>query len=124
MKYSGITVLVVGLALAAGCSPPKQTTPEQFKARLDAADAMSNPGQQEEARKKIAEEAADAGEADVARKAWDKLSNPGTKEELAEACALKFAKRGDLKAARAFADLMSNPGRKEEVLRKIANGGQ
>jgi hypothetical protein len=123
MRYIGSTVLIICLAFAPGCSEPKQT-PEQFQARLDAADAMGNPGRQEEARKKIVEDAADAGEADVARKAFEKISNPGTKEDLTEACALKFAKRGDVKAAKSFAELMSNPGKKEEVLRKIANGGQ
>ena len=123
MKCIGTTAFVIGLVLAAGCEQSKQI-PETFQARLDAADAMVNDVQKQQAFKKIAEDAADAGEADVAHKALSKIANDVTKEALAEAFALKFAKRGDLKASRSFADLMSNDVKKQEVLRKIANGGQ
>ena len=132
MRYFGSLVLITGLALAAGgCRDqgPKQDnspsqTREQLKGRLDAADALATPGKRVDALKKVAEDAADAGEADIAQKAVEKITIPGTKDELAAACALKIASRGDTKAAKALADLISTPGKKEKVMEKIAKGEQ
>jgi hypothetical protein len=130
--YARRVVLVIGLTLAVGCGQnattkqdekPRQTA-EQLRGRLDAAEALTVLGDRVEAFKEVAEDAADAGEAEIARMALEKITIQGTKEQVAEACALKLARRGDTKAAKDIAELITTPGTKEKVLEQIAKRSQ
>jgi hypothetical protein len=117
-------IIVVGLALAVGCSnePKPAQTPEQLQGRLTAADAMTNASEKNDVLQVIAQDAADSGAGDVVLKALGKITNASTRNDTAEACALSLAKRGDTRAATAIAQQISNASLKNDVLAKIAKG--
>lgn len=116
--------VVVMLAFLTGCNrdAQRQQSPEQLKGRLDAANAISNTTEKNEALKSVAQDAADSGVVEVALKAVEGISNTTTRNEVAAACSRKLAKRGDTKGATDVAQLISNTTLKNEVLAEIAKG--
>lgn len=112
------------LTIAAGCSreAPRPQTAEQLKGRLEAANGITNSTEKNAALKAVAEDAADAGAADVAAKAAEGITQSTTRNEVAEACARKLARRGDTSGAKAVAELITNTTKKNEVLGEIARG--
>jgi hypothetical protein len=118
------SLVVVGLALAAGCGPnarPPQT-PEQLMGRLDAANRITNLSERQAALKEIAVDAANSGAGDITLKAMERITNVSTKNEVAEECALTLARRGDTRAATTCAEAITNVQKKNEVLARIAKG--
>ncbi len=124
MKSVNRCVVILWFALIFGCgqdAKPKQT-PEQLKGRLDAAIGVTDPDKRNDALKAVAEDAAEAGDGEVAQAATEKITDPDRKNEVAATCALKLAKRGNTKAANSVAGLITDPDKKNQVLGKISKG--
>jgi len=124
MRTWRISIVVVGLVFAAGCTqePRPPQTPEQLNGRLEAAGKIPNTAERSDAYRVIALDAADSGITDAVVKAIEGISNIGLRDEAAEACALKLMKRGDTKGATNVAEKINNTSKKSEVLGKIAKG--
>jgi hypothetical protein len=114
----------LGVAVAVGCDTGSKApaTPEQLRARLEAATAINSPTQKDEALAAVAADAATAGEGEVAKQAVSQINSPTKKDETASAAALKLSERGQDQAAAEVAKMISSPTKRDEVLQKIARG--
>ena len=124
--------------LAAGCDgrllavrvsgPPDPALPgaagpaaaARYGSRLEAARAISNPFERDDALACLAEEAAGAAQPDVVQGCLGGLSNPFRRDEAASACTLALAQAGQGHAAVAVARKVSNPFERDEVLKDLA----
>jgi hypothetical protein len=117
-------------ALFAGCGrdavpPPKngaKATSDQLSGRLDAAMAMTNSNQRDEALQVLVADAATAGEGEMVKEVLAKFTSTNLKDDAAVEAALALAEVGQAQAATDIAKTMSNLNQRDEVLAKIAKG--
>jgi thioredoxin-like negative regulator of GroEL len=115
--------LLMVLVLVIGCRAKQPASAEQMAGRLDAATAMSNVSQRNDALAAVALDAADAGEGGIVKRAVGQISNVSQQNDVAYSCALKLAERGKSQEATAIAKMISNVSKQNEALRRIAEGG-
>jgi hypothetical protein len=132
--------LCVGISLfALGCQRREDTRPQphnqssasssdraaddsNLAARFDAASSMNNVALKDEALVKLAENASNSGNGDIAKKSIDGIQNVALHDEAAYNSALLLAKSGTTKVAVAIAQSINNVAKRDEALAKIAKG--
>jgi hypothetical protein len=119
------TLLAIAFALQAGCNrqapvaaPP--TTSMAVNAQLEAALAIMNPIQRDDALSAVAEAAADAGDGGIAMTAVVAIANPKLKDEAAVQSARKLAKAGKGAEATGIAKIIQNPITRDETLLELS----
>ena len=90
--------------------------------RLEAALAISDPYKRDSALDRVAQEAAEAGDPEVTKKALAALRDPLLRDSAAAACAAKLATAGQLAAGTEVAKTIQEPNRRDDVLEKLAKG--
>jgi hypothetical protein len=90
--------------------------------RLEAALAISDPSKRDSALDRVAQEAAEGGDAEVTKKALAQINNPLVRDATAAACAAKLAAAGHFAAGAEVAKTIQNPTRRDEALEKLAKG--
>jgi hypothetical protein len=101
---------------------PAATTDTRLNARLDAARQIGNPFQKSKAMVKLAEDAADAGQAEIAKQCLAEIGDPFAQSKTSEHCALKLAHAGQEPAAVEMARKIGDPMRRDKVLQMVAKG--
>jgi serine/threonine protein kinase len=104
-------------------APPPRSRPEsaQLTAKLDAALAIRNVGQRDDALFVLAQEAA-AEDVSVMQAALRGIRSNAQRDGAAEACVFRLVAAGKHSLAFAVAKEISNPGRRQEILKKLASG--
>jgi hypothetical protein len=102
---------------------PPTDTQARYAARLEAALAISNPFERDDALASLATDAAAVGQVRVVKRCLAALSNPFCKDATASCCALRLGQAKQGSAAVAVARTISNPFERDAVLRKMAAGG-
>jgi hypothetical protein len=115
------------LLLILGCgtnqeSGDRHASPEQLKSRLDAASSMTNLNYRDDALKAIADDAANAGQAEFVKQALSKMTNLNDRDTAVISCALKLSAAGQDQAAVEIAKTIVDLNKRDEVLRKMAKG--
>jgi hypothetical protein len=142
MRPSTRLVLPLGALLWAGCegkvlrvtltSPldaggPPAAGPEEaearYAARLEAALAIRNPFERDEALAGPASDAAAAGQGGVVKGCLAAISNPFARDDAAGRCALRLARAGRGAEAVEVARSIRNPFERDALLKKMAAGG-
>jgi hypothetical protein len=111
----------LGLSIGCGGKQPA-SAPSPFRDRLDAAVAIQNSFEKDNALVAVAKEAAAGGDTGVANDALDKIANSFTKDNTAAECALKLAKAGKGAEATKVAQKISNSFTRDATLAKLAKG--
>ena len=119
-------VLVFAALLFAGCSDQRKpgAPHEQLKGRLTAALAINDMNQRDAALKSVAQDAAEAAEGEIVKRAVYEIHDLPMLDEVAYACALRLVERGQAQAAADTAKLMRDASKQNEVLSRIAKGGK
>jgi serine/threonine protein kinase len=136
--WTGLTAAAVlvflccgGLALVPLMWMFLATAPEQsatelprspIQAKLDAALAIQNVSQRDDALFKVAAEAAAEGAVATTKTALREIRNIDQHDVAAAGCALKLAKVGRLATANEVAKEIRNSSRRDQILKKLANG--
>jgi hypothetical protein len=111
------------LGLSIGCGGKQaDSATSPFRDRLDAAAAIQNSFEKDNALVAVAREAAAGGDTGVAHDALDKIANTFTKDNTAAECALKLAKAGKGAEATKVAQKISNSFTRDATLAKLAKG--
>jgi hypothetical protein len=118
-------LLAIALVLGAGCNRQASvdvpvTAPIAISSQLEAAMAIQNPIQRDEALSAVAQTAADAGDGGIAMKAAAAIANPIVKDDTAAVSAKKLAKFGKGTEATAIAKIIQNPIKRDKALLDLA----
>ncbi len=97
---------------------------ENFAGRLEAAKAIHDSNKRDAALAKVALDAAEAGEGEIAKEAVKTMYSNNAKDDACYNAAVALARVGKGKEAKAVADLMFSTNRKDEAMTKIAGGGK
>lgn len=123
------TGLVVGLTNYPVAAFPEITTSEspaeveqRLRCRLEAALAIHNPFERNDALAELAVASAKAGYGGIVRTAIREINNPFTQNETAARCARLLAKVGQGGMAVEVANLIGNPFERDATLRQLARG--
>jgi hypothetical protein len=90
--------------------------------RLAAAKALTSPHQRQEALARLAVDAAELGDAEIARGCIDQITSPARKQEVVYKSALGLAKANKAEDAVALAGTLTSPAQRQQALSRIANG--
>ena len=125
-KLTRTFVVCVTIAFL-GCKsapPTSSNSNKALAARLEAAEAMATNGGRDAALASVAKAAADANNAEIAKKALELVHDPHTLflmgQNTTGQCALTFLRHGNWEAATTIAKLIPDTKQREEVLREIA----
>ena len=111
------------LGLSPGCGgKPAASANSPFRAKLDAAVAIRNSFEKDNALVAVAREAAAGGDADVVKEALDEMASSFTKDNSAAECALKLAKGGKGAEAAEVAKTIRSSFARDATLSKLAKG--
>jgi hypothetical protein len=112
------------MLLFVGCSDQStsRATSDKFKGRLTAALAINDTSQRNDALKSVAQDAAEAAEGEIVKRAIYEINDSAMLDNVAYTCALKLVERGQAQAAADTAKLMHDTSRQNEVLSQIAKG--
>jgi hypothetical protein len=126
MRSSLSYFLVFAVLSLAGCGHQRtpHAIPEQLKGRLDAALAINDMNQRDAALKSVAQDAAEAAEGEIVKRAVYEIHDLPMMDKVAYACALRLVERGQAQAAADTAKLMRDASKQNEVLSRIAKGGR
>ena len=118
-------LLTLALVFEAGCNrtgpvATPVTAPIAVSAQFEAALAIMNPLQRDEALSTVAQTAVDAGDGGTAIAAVVAISNPNLKDDAAVLSAKKLAKAGKGSEATAMAKIIQNPIRRDETLLELS----
>jgi hypothetical protein len=91
-----------------------------FNTRLDAVDAISDTDHRDEAFRKVAEDAAAAGEAAIAQTAMSKIADADLRDETAGVCAARLARAGRGAEAIEVAKSIADADLRDETLSQLA----
>ncbi|MEM8672002.1 MAG: hypothetical protein AAGG48_31075 [Planctomycetota bacterium] len=119
MKPTTIVCIIVSMLLC-GCGQTTTSETSDFEGRLEAAAAVQETGQRDDALASVATDAADAGNGSVCLQAVSKVSATSLRDTLAEDCALKLARAGDSSAAYEVANKIVSASRRSDVNSTIA----
>jgi hypothetical protein len=98
----------------------EKTTNDPYAARLDAALAIGIPSDRNDALKTVALDAAEAGKADIVKKAIAGIGFLDMKAEVTGECALKLADAGKHQEAVDVAKMIGVLSDRADVLKKLA----
>jgi hypothetical protein len=90
--------------------------------RLAAARALTSPSKRSAALGRLATDAAELGDAAVARSCIDRLSSPSQKQEVTYQCALRLSRARKAKDAAELANTLTSPSLRQKALAAIAEG--
>ena len=113
------------LILVAGCKDPASTTtapPTEIQGRLDAALAMKGDTARHNALVKLAQDAAEAGDAYVVLKAIEAVDAGTARDNTCAICSEALARMGKTAEAMAVAKQISNETARNNTLSKITSG--
>jgi len=119
-RLNDLEAQLVELRTTLGIVRPPARNGVSFGTRLDAVAAMADPDQRDESLRKVAEEAAAAGEIAVVQTAVSKISDADMKDETAGACAVKLARAGRGADAIEVAKTISDVDLRDETLSRLA----
>jgi hypothetical protein len=111
-----------GVNSGSGSSGSKQDS-VSFSGRLEAAKAIFDSNKRDAALAKVALDAAEAGEGDVAKQAVKSIFDSNSKDKAAYNAAVALTKAGKANEAKAVADMIFDSNRKDAAMTKIAEGG-
>lgn len=122
-----ITILAGAFLLTLGCNPSsdqgaKSGDGSNFAARLEAAKAISLSSERDAALAKVAEDAANAGEAETVKKCLQEIGLSSLRDDTAYKSALSLGKVGKADAANEVAKSIGLSSRRDEALSKLAKG--
>ena len=114
-------LVALALMFVLGCNRQVHTAipgpaPLADSSQLEAALAIQNPIQRDEALGAVAQTAADAGNGGIAMNAVAAIKNPIAKDEIAAQSAGKLAKAGKGAEATAIAKIIQNPIKRDKTL--------
>ena len=118
MKYSA---LLFTLMLFGACEKESATS-GSLHARLEAAKTIGSQEPRDEALAKVAIDAAEAKEADVATQAVQKIGDQHQRDNTARTCALTLSKNGEAKAATIIAQGIGDQAVRDNTLKEVAKG--
>jgi hypothetical protein len=101
---------------------PAATTEGRLNARLEAARQISDPFQKSKAMTKLAEDAAEAGQGEVAKQCLAEIADPFVQSKTSEIVAMKLARAGQEPTAVEVAKKIGDPFRRDKVLQMVAKG--
>ena len=121
---SWIRLAAAAAIVTAGCAqgPKGPVGPDQLVGRLNAALSVTSSSQRDDALKSVAEDAADAGAADIVKRAVGGITSSNNRDDAAYTCAIKLADRGDTQAASDVAKMITSSSKQNDALAKIAKG--
>jgi hypothetical protein len=117
-----LTLLVTGCISREAANPPPAPGQGALASRYDAAIAISNTASKDDALKRLAVDAGEAADGEIARKAVAAISSSSVKDAAASKAALKLAKAGLGDDANAVARLITNTSVRDQTLAKLAKG--
>jgi hypothetical protein len=112
-----LIVCLLAYGLVAGC---KQKGAASLDQRLAAGLAVMDQKEKNSLMADLAKDAADAGDARVAKQALGQIFEDGRRNDTAEACALKLAKAGKRPEALEVARMITSQRQQDSVLSKLA----
>jgi len=129
MRRTIAPLLIAGaffLPFALGCDEPKaphvNAATGQLAGRLSAAKGITDMGQRNEALAKLARDAAEAGDGDIANQAITSITDMDVRNKVAYSAALQLAKAGKTDLATTTATHITDMDLRNKVLSKIAKG--
>ncbi|MCA8997797.1 MAG: hypothetical protein KDA80_12450 [Planctomycetaceae bacterium] len=120
MKKTTHIIITSLILFLCSCGGSGKTPNSDFEGRLQAALAVDETGQRDEALKIVATDSANAGNGTVCLEAVSKVTSPYRRDDLAEDCAIRLVKAGESTSATEVANLINDAGRRSEVNKKIA----
>src|SRR5689334_13294607 len=90
--------LILSLGLLAGCQR-HAVQPGSLGPRLEAAQAIMNVPDHDDALAKVSQDAANAGDGEITKRALGQIGSVPLKDDTAAACALTLARPGHTQAA-------------------------
>lgn len=119
--HSTLLAIAIAFVFEAGCNRQAPVAPPiAVSAQLQAALAILNPIQRDDALSTVAQAAGDAGDGGIAMAAVVAILNPNLKDDAAVLSAKKLAKAGKGADATAIAIIIQNPIRRDETLLAIS----
>jgi hypothetical protein len=107
---------------SAGTTPGKSNN-VSLADRHEAAAAIHNGAQRDQALAAVAVDAGRAGDAEIAKKSVQAINNTNVRDDAAFNTAVELARAGKGQDATAVAQMINNSTKKDEALAKIAKGG-
>ena len=111
-------ILVAGVAGSGGCD--REDSPGALADRVEAALAISNSPQKDQALQQVAEDAAEAGEGEIVRKALSGMNNGPQRDQAAQQCAHSLAKAGRRSEAVEIAKMIANSPQRDQLLQQLS----
>jgi hypothetical protein len=96
---------------------------QRLRGRLEAALAIHNPFERDDALAELAVGAAKAGHGGIVRTAIREIGNPFTQNDTASRCARLLANAGQSGIAVDVANMIANPFERDATLKHLARGG-
>ncbi len=108
---------IIGVMLAVGCQGLERPN-ELWMTQINAANALPDPNSRGSTLARIAESAANGGDAVATRYALSQLGDGPQRDELAAECAVHLAVQ-DREAARSLVREIGNPDKRSETLARL-----
>jgi hypothetical protein len=127
MKYCGYRIIIGALLLLPACKGGDgdvsgMSGKASLSSRCEAAKAITNSAQRDQALSVVAGDAAKEGDAAVVKTCIQSITSSAVKDEAAFTSAVALAKAEKGQEATHVAQMITNTARRDEALAKIARG--